>query len=71
MKVVLDIKDNKADYILQLLKQYSFVKVKPVSDKKIAKAKFLKGLEEAVEDVKLIRSGKKKGTLLADFLDEL
>ena len=30
MKVVLDIKDNKADYILDWLKQYTYVKIKPV-----------------------------------------
>ena len=71
MKVVLDIKDSKADYILDLLKQFPFVKVRSISDKKIAKEEFLKGLEGAVEEVKLIRSGKKEPTLLADFLDEL
>jgi len=45
MRLVLDIKDNKVDFILQLLKQYSFVKVKAIPDKKAAKTKFLKDLE--------------------------
>jgi hypothetical protein len=71
MKLVLEVKDNKVDYILQLLKQYSFVKVKPIVDKKAAKQEFLKDLEASVEEVKLIRAGKKEGTLLSDFLKEV
>jgi len=71
MRVELDIKDSKADYILGLLKQYSYVKVKTLADKKAAKEQFLKELEDAVEEVKLIRAGKKEGTLLKDFLNEL
>jgi len=71
MRVILDIKDNKVEYILEILKQYSFVKVKSVADKKAAKEQFLKELEEAVEEVNQIKAGKKEGTLLADFLNEL
>jgi hypothetical protein len=68
MKIILDIKENKADFILDWLKQYTFVKIKPV---KRPKEKLVKDIEEALEEVKLIESGKKEGKLLKDFLDEL
>ncbi len=71
MKIVLDIKDNKVEYILQMLKQYSFVKVKPVVDKKAAKAKFLKELGEAVKEVNLHKEGKIQLKSAKEFLDEL
>ncbi len=32
---------------------------------------FLKGLEEAIQEVNDIKAGKKKGTTLREFLDEL
>jgi len=31
MKVMLDIKDNKADFVMELLKNLSFVKATPIS----------------------------------------
>ena len=68
MKVVLDIKDNKAEFILDWLKQYAFVKVNPV---KRPKEKLVHDLEEAIEEVKLIEAGKKEGKSLKDLVDEL
>ena len=32
MKVILDIKDNKAAFVMELLSSLSFVKAKPLSD---------------------------------------
>jgi len=71
MKIVLDIKDNKVEYILHLLQQYSFVKINPVADKKAAKAQFLKGLGEAVNEVNLDRAGKIHLKSAKEFLNEL
>jgi len=34
MKVLLDIKDNKADFVMELLENFSFVKAKTLSDEK-------------------------------------
>jgi hypothetical protein len=39
MKILLDIKDSKADFMLELLQQFSFVKTESLTPKK---AKFLK-----------------------------
>ena len=46
MKVMLDIKDNKADFVMELLRSLSFVKAEPLSP---AKAKFYKELKTSVE----------------------
>ncbi len=68
MKVLLDIKDNKASFVLELLKNFSFVKAKTLTS---SKAQFLEELREAVEEVSLIKAGKKKTRNLEDFLNEL
>jgi hypothetical protein len=68
MKVLIDIKDNKADFVMELLKSLSYVKVKPISD---SKAILIEEIKEAVEEMKLIRAGKKKARNAEDFLNEL
>ncbi len=68
MKVLLDIKDSKADFVLELLNNFSFVKAKPIDKKK---EKFLKEFKEAIEEVKLAKAGKIKTRPLRELLDEL
>lgn len=68
MKVLLDIKDDKASSFMEVLKGLSFVKAKKLTD---AKATLLQELSEAVEEVKLIKAGKKKGKPFQQLLDEL
>lgn len=68
MRVLLDIKDNKADFFMELLQSFSYVKAKPLTP---AKALFLEELKEAVDEINLIKSGKKKARNFEDFLNEL
>ncbi|MBW8051139.1 MAG: hypothetical protein FVQ77_12530 [Cytophagales bacterium] len=68
MKVLLDIKDNKAPSLLEVLNGLSYVKTKPLTD---TKAKFLEDLREAVEEMKLIKAGKLKGRPAKELIDEL
>ena len=68
MKVLLDIPDNKAKSLMEVLRSISFVKAKPLTE---SKAQFLEELREAVEEMKLIKSGKKKPRNAEDFLNEL
>lgn len=68
MKVMLDIKDNKADFVMELLNNLSFVKATPVSPHK---KKILKDLKQAVEEMKLIKAGKLKGRNARDLINEL
>lgn len=68
MKVILDIEDDKAAFFMEVLKNFSFVKAKPLTP---YKAEVLEGLKEAVEEVNLIKTGKKKAMPLSEFLNEL
>jgi len=68
MKVLLDIKDNKAIHLLEVLKGLSYVKAKTISNEK---ALLLLEIKEAVEELSLIRQGKLKGVPAKQLLDEL
>jgi hypothetical protein len=68
MKMLLDIKDNKADFIIELLKNFSFVKTETLTP---AKAAFLKDLKGSVEEVTLARQGKIKLQSARSFINEL
>lgn len=68
MKVLLDIKDNKAKHLLEVLKGLPYVKTKQLTD---AKAQLMSEIREAVEEMKQIRAGKKQARDAEDFLNEL
>lgn len=68
MKVLLDIKDSKVSFVIELLNSLSFVKVKPLSDEK---AELMSNFKEAVEELNLIKQGKLKGIPAKDLLNEL
>ncbi len=68
MKILLDIRDNKAAFFMEVLKNFSFVKATPITEHK---ADFLKDLKEAVEEVKLAKQGKIKLQSAKEFIDEL
>jgi len=68
MKILLEIPDNKASSLMDVLKSISYVKAKPLTDEK---ALLIEEIREAVEEMKLIRSGKKKARNAEDFLNEL
>lgn len=68
MKVMLDIRDNKAAFMMELLRSFSFVKASPLSEEK---AKLIGEIKEAVENLEMVRSGKLKARPARDLLDEL
>ena len=68
MKVLLDIKDNKADFFMELLTSFSFVKTETLIP---SKSQFLKELKGAVKEVALAKQGKIKLQSADDFLNEL
>lgn len=68
MKILLDIPDNKADSLMDVLNSISYVKAKPFTD---AKALLLSEIREAVEEMKLISAGKVEARDAEEFLDEL
>lgn len=68
MKVLLDIKESKVSFVMELLNSFSFVKVKPLSDEK---AVLMGNIKEAIEELNLIKQGKLKGIPAKDLLNEL
>ena len=68
MKIILEIPDNKASSLLEVLKSISYIKVKPLSDQK---ALLMEEIRESVEEIKMIKSGSKKARNAEDFLNEL
>jgi len=68
MKVLLDIKDQKADFVMELLNSLSFVKAEPLTP---YKAEVLQGVKESVEEMQLIKAGKLQGIPAKDLLNEI
>lgn len=68
MKLLLEIKDDKAEFFLELLRNLPFVKAQSVlSEKQQLSAELL----EAVENLKLVRKGKLKAKRIEELIDEL
>ncbi len=68
MKILLEVKDEKAPPLVALLKELKFVKTTTISP---AKALLLKEMKEAVDELKLIKKGKKKAKDAEKFLKSL
>ena len=68
MKVLLDIKDNKADFVMELLQNFTFVKTETISP---AKARFLKEFKRSIDEVNLAEQGKIKLRSAEELIDEL
>ncbi len=68
MKVILDLPDNRAMSLLEVLKSISFVKVEAISNEK---ATFLNELKSSIDEVELAKQGKIKLKSADDLLYEL
>lgn len=64
----MDIKDNKALHLLEVLKSLPYVKTRQLTD---TKAQLMSEMREAVEEMKQIRAGEKSARDAEDFLNEL
>jgi len=68
MKVILDIKDSKVPFVMELLKSFSFIKTQPLSEEKM---QLISEMREAVDNLKLVKKGKLKARPARELLDEL
>jgi len=68
MKVLLDIQDDKASSLMEVLESLPYVETKQLTD---TKAELMSDIREAVEEMKLIIAGKKQARDVEDFLNEL
>ncbi|MEI9942790.1 MAG: hypothetical protein WDN26_01075 [Chitinophagaceae bacterium] len=68
MKILIDVRDDKAPHVMKVLKGLKFVKTTTISP---AKALLLKKMREAVDELNLVKSGKKKARKAENFLHAL
>ena len=68
MRVVLDIKDNKAQSLLDVLKGLPYVKTKTLSN---YQAEAIEQMKEAIDELHLVKTGKLKARNASDLLNEL
>lgn len=68
MRVLLDIKDNKAIHVMEILKNLPYVKTKTISDEK---AVLIEEIKEAVDSLALAKQGKLKLKSARDLYNEL
>ena len=68
MKLIVEVKDNKAAFLVELLKSFSFVKTQTISP---AKAQVLEEIKEAVENLNQVKAGKSRAKDARQLLNEL
>jgi predicted CoA-binding protein len=68
MKAVLNIRDSKVPFVMELLDSFSFVKVQPITNEK---ALLLREIKEAVDIVNLVKKGKFQARPAKELLDEI
>jgi hypothetical protein len=68
MKILVDIKESKSEFVLELLQSLSFVKIETISP---AKARFIKELKASIDEVNLAKQGKIKLKTAEQLISEL
>ena len=68
MTVMLEIKDDKALFIMELLNNFSFVKTKPIINENEL---LLQEIKEAVNIVNLLKKGKASARPAKELLNEI
>ncbi len=68
MRVLLEIKDNKAVHLMEVLKSLPYVKAKTISEEK---ALLIEDIKEAVENLNLVKQKKIKAKPAKELLNEL
>ncbi|MFM7024025.1 MAG: hypothetical protein ACKOXB_13725 [Flavobacteriales bacterium] len=68
MKLLVDVKDSKAKFLMELLNSFPYVKTEPLTP---YKSQVFKGIKEGVKEMQLIKAGKLKGISADNLLNEL
>lgn len=73
MKLTVEIPDNKAGFMLELLHSLPFVKVQQEQQAKKAarKAELITDMQESISELKEVLAGRKEARSVYDFLNEL
>lgn len=68
MQLLVDIEEQKVEFVLELLSNFKFVKTQAISKEKY---EILESLTLATQEVNLIKLGKKNGKNIKDLINEL
>jgi len=68
MKVILDIPENKAAFVMELFNNMTFIKIKTISAER---AHLLEEVKEAVDNLNLVKKGFLKAKPVKELLDEI
>lgn len=68
MKLVIDVKDSKVEFLLELLRSLPFVKSTTIRNEH---DEVVESVRTAVEQLKQVKAGKLKGRPVQKLLDEL
>ncbi len=71
MKLVIDIKDSNVPVFMELMKTHNIIKDVKELKKNKRKSKFIKGLAQSFNEVKLYMEGKKDLKNANDLINEL
>ena len=74
-QVILNVKESKYDFFMELVKSLGFVKVESVTadqeDEEDSKEQILKNIEQSFKELKLYREGKKEFRDAKELFNEL
>ena len=68
MKILLEIQDNKVTFFMELLKNFTFIKAKPITSEN---AQLLEEIKEAVKSMNLVNEGRLKAIPVEELINEL
>ena len=68
MQYILEVDDNKDEFLLEMLRHFRFVKTRPLTKTNV---QFVTEMKRSVEQVKLAKKGKLKLQKAKDLLNEL
>lgn len=70
-KLTLEIEDKKLEFFKDIIRHFSFVKIKETELGEDTDEQVRKNIREGVKELKLVLEGKKKATPFKEFLKEL
>lgn len=71
MKLLIDIADNKAAGFMGIIKNYSYVRAKPLSIPDVEFFEEINEIKKAFKNAEKIKSGKLKGRPAEELLNEI
>ena len=71
MKVLIEVQDNKAAAFMEMIKDYSYLKAKPLSAPDAELLEEIHEIKKAFKNVEQIKAGKLKGRPAEELLNEL